>query len=279
MIEGLQSGGQLMTTTEVENFPGFSEGVMGPELMMEMRKQAERFGTEFIQANATRVDLSRRPFEVEAEDEIHRARSVIVSTGASARLLGIPGESDLIGHGVSTCATCDGAFFRDREIGVVGGGDSALEEAGFLTRFGKRVRVFHRRDEFRASKIMQDRALKNDKIEIVWNTVLESVEDEGSGMLRKVVTKNVKTGETGEVALDGLFIAIGHVPNTDLFRDQLECDEEGYLVTHDGAKTNVEGVFACGDVQDRVYRQAITAAGSGCMAAIDCERWLEGLED
>jgi thioredoxin reductase (NADPH) len=279
MIEGLASGGQLMTTTDVENFPGFPEGVQGPQLMMQMKQQAERFGTEFLQADAVRVDLSRRPFEVEAEDEVFHAKSLILSTGARAKLLGIPGETELMGHGVSTCATCDGAFFRDREIGIVGGGDSALEEAGFLTRFGKRVRVFHRRDELRASKIMQDRAMRNEKIEFVWNTVVTEVLDEGSGMVKKVRTKRVDTGEESLVELDGLFVAIGHVPNTSLFRDTLDCDDDGYIRTHDGSKTSVEGVFACGDVQDHVYRQAITAAGSGCMAAIDCERWLESQED
>jgi thioredoxin reductase (NADPH) len=279
VIEGLQSGGQLMTTTEVENFPGFSEGIMGPKLMMEMKDQAVRFGAETVQANVTRVDLGKRPFEVEAEGQTHLAKAVIVSTGAKARLLGIPGESELIGHGVSTCATCDGAFFREKEIGVVGGGDSALEEAMFLTRFGRRVRVFHRRDELRASQIMQDRALANEKIEMCWSTVLTEVLDEGTGMLQKVRTKSTKTGEEGEVELDGLFVAIGHIPNTDIFREQVECDADGYILTHDGTKTSIEGVFACGDVQDRVYRQAITAAGTGCMAAIDCERWLEAEGD
>jgi len=278
VLEGLQSGGQLMTTTEVENFPGFPEGIMGPQLMMAMREQASRFGVKLEQVNVDRVDFSKRPFEVEAEDETHLAKTVIVSTGAKPRMLGIPGESALIGHGVSTCATCDGAFFREKEIGIVGGGDSAMEEALFLTRFGKRVRVFHRRDELRASQIMRDRALAHEKIEIVWNTVLTDVRDEGSGMLRKVGTRDTKTGAEGETELDGLFIAIGHIPTTDLFRDKLDCDDEGYILTHDGTRTSVEGVFACGDVQDRVYRQAITAAGSGCMAALDAERWLETQE-
>jgi thioredoxin reductase (NADPH) len=279
LIQGLQSGGQLMTTTEVENFPGFAEGIMGPKLMMEMKEQAARFGAELVQANVSRVDFSKRPFEVEAEGETHLGRTVIISTGAKARMLGIPGETELIGHGVSTCATCDGAFFRDREIGIVGGGDSALEEALFLTRFGKRVRLFHRRDELRASQIMRERALAHDKIEMCWNTVLTEVLDEGSGLVTKVRTRNTQTDEEGVVDLDGLFIAIGHVPNTELFREQVECDADGYILTHDGTKTSVDGVFACGDVQDRIYRQAITAAGTGCMAAIDCERWLEAHED
>jgi thioredoxin reductase (NADPH) len=279
LFEGLQRGGQLMLTTEVENYPGFPEGVMGPQLMMAMREQAERFGTALVQADVTRLDLAARPFEVEADGEIHRARAVIVSTGAKARLLGIPGERELMGHGVSTCATCDGAFFREKEIGIVGGGDSAIEEAIFLTRFGRRVRVFHRRHELRASKIMQDRALRNERIEMVWNTVLIEVIGDDSGRVRAVRTRNVETGAEAEVQLDGLFVAIGHVPNTEVFRGQLECDADGYILTHRGTRTSVEGVFACGDVQDRVYRQAITAAGTGCMAAIDCERWLESHGD
>ena len=278
VLEGLQSGGQLMTTTDVENFPGFPEWIMGPQLMMAMKEQAARFGAQLQQVNVDRVDFSKRPFEVEAEGETHLAKTVIISTGATPKFLGIPGEKELTGHGVSTCATCDGAFFRDKEIGIVGGGDSAMEEALFLTRFGKRVRVFHRRDELRASQIMADRALAHEKIEMVWNTVLTEILDEGSGVVKKVRTKDTQTGEEGEIELDGLFIAIGHIPTTDLFREQLECDDDGYILTHDGTRTNVEGVFACGDVQDHVYRQAITAAGTGCMAALDAERWLEAQE-
>ena len=275
MIEGLAAGGQLMLTTEVENYPGFAKGIMGPALMKEMRDQAERFGTRFLRVNANRVDLSERPFTIEADGETYRARTVIISTGATARLLGVEGETRLMGHGVSTCATCDGAFFRDKEIVVVGGGDSAMEEAGFLTRFGRRVRVIHRRQELRASKIMQDRVRANAKVELVLDTVVKSVLDGGTGRVTGLVLENVKTGEATETAADALFVAIGHTPTTELFRDQLECDENGYLITHGGAKTSVEGVFACGDVQDHVYRQAVTAAGSGCMAAMDAERWLE----
>ncbi len=274
MIEGLAAGGQLMLTTEVENYPGFANGIMGPALMKEMRDQAERFGTRFLRVNADRVDFSEHPFTVEADGETYRSRTVIISTGATARLIGVPGELELMGRGVSTCATCDGAFFREKEIVVVGGGDSAMEEANFLTRFGKRVRVIHRRAELRASKIMQDRALANPKIEFLYDTVVTEAR-EADGKLGSIVLENVKTGEKTETETDAMFVAIGHTPTTELFREQLECDENGYLITHDGAKTSVDGVFACGDVQDHVYRQAITAAGSGCMAAIDAERWLE----
>lgn len=275
MIEGVAAGGQLMLTTDVENYPGFAEGIMGPALMKEMRDQAERFGTRFVRANADRVDLSEQPFTVEADGETYRGKTIIISTGATARLLGIDGETSLMGHGVSTCATCDGAFFRDKEIVVVGGGDSAMEEATFLTRFGKRVRIVHRRQEFRASKIMVDRATQNPKIELVLDTVVTGVLDGGTGRVTGLVLEDVNTGESRETEADALFIAIGHDPTTELFRDQLECDENGYLITHDGAKTSIEGVFACGDVQDHIYRQAVTAAGSGCMAAMDAERWLE----
>ncbi len=270
---GYQPGGQLMTTTEVENFPGFRHGIMGPDLMAEMRAQAERFGTEMIDKDVERVDLSRRPFRVWVEGEEIAAKSVIVATGAKSKTLGIPGEERLMGHGVSTCATCDGAFFKNRTICVIGGGDSAMEEANFLTRFGSRVYLIHRSETFRASKIMLKRAQDNPKIEFVLNTVIE--EALGDKKLEALTLKNVKTGETRKFPTDAFFIAIGHVPTTEFLGGQLTTDANKYLVAHDGAKTNVEGVFACGDCQDHVYRQAITAAGSGCMAAIDCERWLE----
>jgi len=268
-----QPGGQLMLTTEVENYPGFVDSVMGPELMTAFRAQAERFGTEYITAKVTKVDFSTRPFGVWVGADEYRARAVIVSTGARALMLGLDNEVPLIGHGLSTCATCDGFFFRGHEIAVVGGGDSALEEAIFLTKFAHKVTVIHRRDALRASKIMQERALKNDKIEFLWEHVV--VELLGDAKLTGARLKHVTTGEESVLPVSGLFVAIGHVPNTDLFRGQLDMEATGYLRTHDGTKTNVEGVFACGDVQDHVYRQAVTAAGSGCMAAIDAERWLD----
>ncbi len=270
---GDQPGGQLMLTTEVENFPGFIDGIQGPELMGNFRAQAARFGAEFLTEKVTRVDLSARPFLVEVGDVQFRARSVIVSTGAKSKMLGLPNEISLIGHGVSTCATCDGFFFKGETIAVVGGGDSALEEATFLTKFATKVYVIHRRDQLRASKIMQERAFKNERIEFVWDSV--PVELLGDTMLEGVKIRNVKTGEETVLEIAGLFVAIGHVPNTSLFVDQLDMDENGYLVTTTGSRTNVEGVFAAGDVADHVYRQAITAAGTGCMAAIDAERWLE----
>ena len=273
MFEGYQSGGQLMLTTDVENYPGFANGIMGPDLMIETRKQALRFETEIITKDVERVDFSERPFKVWVEGEEFRAKSVVVATGAQARLLGLESELRLMGHGVSTCATCDGAFFRNKVIGVVGGGDSAMEEANFLTRFGSKVYILHRRDEFRASKIMQQRALNNPKIEVLWNTGV--TECNGTDKLESVSLKDTQTGATRDLQMDALFIAIGHTPTTSLFADFLDTDENGYLITHDGAKTNVSGVFACGDCQDHVYRQAITAAGSGCKAAIDAERWLE----
>lgn len=277
LIEGLEAGGQLMLTTMVENFPGFRDGIMGPELMAEMRAQAERFGAEIIQGDVTAVDLGRRPFTIRTTEQEFRCGALIVATGASARLLGLPSERALIGHGVSTCATCDGYFFRDRPIAVVGGGDSALEEAIFLTKFASHVTVVHRRDALRASKIMQDKALANPKISFAWSSAVAEVKDTGKGEVTAIVLKHTKTGETREIAVDGLFVAIGHTPNTKLLAGQLELDGAGYLVTSQGSRTSVPGVFACGDVQDHVYRQAITAAGSGCMAAIDAERYLESL--
>ena len=269
-----QPGGQLMLTTEVENFPGFPGGVQGPELMEDFRKQAERFGAELVLEKATSVDFDVRPFEVNVHGTVHRARTVIVATGARALMLGLDAEARLIGHGLSTCATCDGFFFRSQQIAVVGGGDSALEEALFLTRFADKVFLVHRRDSLRASKIMQDRAFANPKIEFVWNTVVDDLV--GDTSLQGIDVTDVVTGESRRLDVTGLFVAIGHRPNTDLFAGLLDRDENGYLVTQPGSTaTNVDGVFACGDVQDHIYRQAVTAAGSGCMAAIDAERWLE----
>ncbi|MEL0040729.1 MAG: thioredoxin-disulfide reductase [Ilumatobacter sp.] len=269
-----QPGGQLMLTTEVENFPGFPEGVMGPELMANFRAQAERFGAEFITEKVTRVDFSERPFRVWIGDDEHRAQSVIVSTGARSLMLGLEAEQRLIGHGLSTCATCDGFFFRGHEIAVVGGGDSAIEEATFLTKFADKVTIIHRRDEFRASKIMQQRAFDNPKIDILWNHTVTEIN--GADRVESIEVTDTVTGAVSTMDVTGVFIAIGHRPNTDLFTGVLDMDETGYLETVPGSsRTNIEGVFACGDVQDHTYRQAITAAGSGCMAAIDAERWLE----
>jgi thioredoxin reductase (NADPH) len=273
-----QPGGQLMLTTEVENYPGFVDGIMGPDLMVRFRSQAERFGAEFLTSKVSRVDFSNRPFKVWAPgpkgDEVeYRAQAVIVATGARALMLGLESESRLMGYGVSTCATCDGFFFRGHDIAVVGGGDSALEEANFLTKFADTVNVVHRRKELRASKIMQDRAFKNPKIRWHWDSQVTDVL--GDTKMSGARVRNNVTGEESTLDVTGLFVAIGHIPNTDLFRGQLDMDENGYLVTRDGTYTNIEGVFACGDVQDHIYRQAVTAAGSGCMAAIDVERWLE----
>ncbi|MEO6317736.1 MAG: thioredoxin-disulfide reductase [Acidimicrobiales bacterium] len=276
-----QPGGQLMLTTEVENFPGFPEGIMGPELMVRFREQAARFGADIRTEKVTRVDLSARPFGVwvgppDAAEPTYRARSVIVSTGAQSLMLGLEGEGRLIGHGVSTCATCDGFFFREHEIAVVGGGDSAIEEATFLTKFASKVTLLVRRDQLRASKIMQDRAFGNPKIEVRWNTVVTDIV--GDTKLDHIVVEDVVTGTKSDLPVTGLFVAIGHKPNTDLVKGQLELEDNGYLITGSwggASTTNVEGVFACGDVQDHTYRQAITAAGSGCQAAIDAERWLE----
>ncbi len=276
MIEGEEAGGQLMITTEVENFPGFPKGITGPELVQVMKHQAERFGTRFITRNVSKVDFSQRPFKVWIGKDLHLAEAVIISTGASAKWLGLASERKYTNRGVSACATCDGAFFKGVEVGVVGGGDTAMEEANFLTRFASKVYVIHRRDSFRASKIMVERTLKNPKIEVLYNTeVVEVVGDEKA--MNSVVLKNTVTGATSEKSLQGLFLAIGHKPNTDLFREWLTLDETGYIKTKPGSTyTNIEGVFAAGDVQDHIYRQAITAAGTGCMAAIDAERWLEG---
>jgi thioredoxin reductase (NADPH) len=273
-----QPGGQLMLTTEVENFPGFPTGIMGPELMMNFRSQAERFGARFITEKVTAIDFSARPFRVRVRDTEYLADSVIVSTGARSLMLGLEAEERLIGHGLSTCATCDGFFFRGHEIAVVGGGDSAIEEATFLTKFADKVTLIHRRDEFRASKIMQERAFANPKIEILWNNTVTDIH--GDATLTGIEVTNTVDGTVSTLPVTGLFIAIGHRPNTDLFSGVLDTDETGYLVTEPGStRTNIEGVFACGDVQDHTYRQAITAAGSGCMAAIDAEHWLEAQHD
>ena len=273
-IEGLGAGGQLMNTTDVENYPGFPEGIMGPDLMEKFKAQAERFGTIFVSGDATSVDLGVRPFVTKTDEAEFLSRTVIVATGASPRTLGLPGEEEYAGRGVSYCATCDGFFFREKEIVVVGGGDTAMEEALFLTRFGKRVSVIHRRDELRASKIMADRALANEKIEFVWDSVTEEVIGDGT-KVEKIRVKNVKTGETSERPCAGFFVAIGHVPNSQLFEKKLDMEDSGYLKIGHGAQTNVEGVFIAGDVHDHTYRQAVTAAGYGCRAAIDAERWLE----
>jgi len=275
VIEGHQRGGQLMLTTEVENYPGFVEGVMGPEMMEIFRKQAERFGTRYLTKDVTRVDLRRKPFLVEVGTEKYECRAVILSTGASARLLGLESEKRLMGHGVSTCATCDGAFFRGQELFVVGGGDSAMEESLFLTKFASKVTVVHRRDKLRASKIMQERAFANKKMQWIWESSVDEIlgEKEVSG----IRIKNLKNGEKKEYPCAGVFVAIGHEPNTQLFKGQVELDAKGYIMTREGTKTNIPGVFACGDVQDSKYRQAVTAAGSGCMAAMDAEKYLESL--
>lgn len=275
LSKGGQPGGQLMLTTEVENYPGFPPGIMGPELMELFRKQAARFGTELIVDDVTSVDFSKKPFKVTSGGKDYFAKAVIIATGASANWLGIPSEKALQGYGVSACATCDGFFFKNKEVMVVGGGDSAIEEANFLTKFATKVTLVHRRDKFRASKIMQDRALNNKKIETIWNSEIVEIKDPAAKKVTGVVLKDTVSGKLSEKKTDGVFMAIGHTPNSQIFKGQIELDAKGYIQVHDGSLTNVPGVFACGDVQDFKYRQAITAAGSGCMAALDAERYLE----
>jgi len=275
VVSGHEAGGQLSLTTLVENFPGFPEGINGPDLVENMKKQAQAFGAEYLHGAVTEADFSARPFRIAIEGDWVETRTAIIASGASARWLGLESELKLIGHGVSSCATCDGFFYRDRKIMVVGGGDSAMEEANFLTRFGRQVTVVHRRDEFRASKIMLDRAHHNPKIRFLTNTVVEEIYDVAKGLVSGVRLRNMKTGAVSEEEVDGFFVAIGHIPNTAVFRGQIETDGEGYLISKGGARTSVAGVFHAGDVQDRVYRQAITAAGAGCMAAIEVERYLE----
>lgn len=275
LAKGGQPGGQLMLTTEVENYPGFPKGIMGPEMMQLFREQAARFGTQLLVQDVSSVDFSKRPFKVTSDGKDYFGKSVIVATGASANWLGIPSEKVLQGYGVSACATCDGFFFKGKEVLVVGGGDSAIEEATFLTKFATKVTIVHRRDSFRASKIMQDRAFNNPKIEVIWDSTIEEIKDPTQKKVTAAVLKNLKTGQKTEKKCDGIFMAIGHTPNSELFKGKLDLDPKGYIKVHDGTATNIPGVFACGDVQDYKYRQAITAAGTGCMAALDAERFLE----
>ena len=276
VFEGSQPGGQLTITTDVENFPGFPDGIMCPELMDHMRKQAVRFGATCEYKTVTKTDFSNNPFKIWVNDDEYTADTIIISTGASARLLGLDSEKELMGYGVSACATCDGFFFKEKEVLVVGGGDSAAEEAIFLTKFASKVTIVHRRDEFRASKIMADRVLNNEKIDIMWNSAVEDIHGAKDTGVTGVKIKDTISGDLRDVSCDGIFMAIGHVPNTNIFKGQIDLDEKGYITTQpDTTNTNVSGVFACGDVQDQVYRQAITAAGTGCMSAIDAERWLE----
>lgn len=275
MIEGEEAGGQLMITTDVENYPGFAQGVAGPELILVMRKQAEKFGTKFITKNVTKVDFSKKPLKVWVGQQEYQSHSVIISTGASAKWLGLPTEKQFYNRGVSACATCDGAFFKEQDVAVVGGGDTAMEEAQFLTRFAKKVYVIHRRDSFRASKIMADRTMNNPKIQVIWNTEVTEILGDQKGV-NGLKIRNLENSTESKLDVHGLFVAIGHKPNTELFKGLLDMDETGYLKTKPGTTyTNIEGVFASGDVADPIYRQAVTAAGTGCMAAIDCERWLE----
>ena len=280
LVEGLEAGGQLTLTSLVENFPGFRAGIQGPDLMEEMRQQAAHFGTEFVQGNVSRADLSKRPFTIEMADGRRvTTQTLIIATGASARWLEIGSDRKLAGRGVSTCATCDGYFFRNKPIAVIGGGDSAMEEAIYLARLASKVTVVHRRDSLRASKIMQDKALNNPKIEFIWDSEIAEVKDVSQGAVTGLIVRNLKTGHLTDVPLDGVFIAIGHTPNTGLFKGQIELDEHGYIATHNGTHTSVPGVFAAGDVQDHTYRQAVTAAGTGCMAALDAERYLDGIPE
>lgn len=275
MVIGHEPGGQLSITTEVENFPGFPSGIQGPELVENMKQQAERFGAEYVWGTVESADLSKRPFRINIDGAWEETRTLIIATGASARWLGLPNEQKLIGHGVSSCATCDGPFYKERKIMVVGGGDSAMEEANFLTRFGSEVTLVHRREQFRASKIMLDRARANPKVKFLVNTVVEDVYDANQNLVTGVKLRNIQTGETWEQTVDGFFLAIGHIPNTKAFAGQIDLDPDGYVISKGGARTSVTGVFHAGDVQDRVYKQAITAAGAGCMAAIEAERFLE----
>ncbi|MFL2626810.1 MAG: thioredoxin-disulfide reductase [Dehalococcoidia bacterium] len=279
VIEGIEPGGQLMITTDVENYPGFPKGIQGPELMEEFKAQAERFGAEYIFGEVSSVDFSNRPFTITVDEETtYKSNTVIIATGATAKLLGLESESNLMGRGVSACATCDGFFFQDQEVAVVGGGDTAMEEALFLTRYATNVKIIHRRDELRASKIMQERAVSNSKIEFIWNTEVTDILANENGEVAKLKLHNLSTSDESELDINGLFIAIGHQPNTRIFDGIIDRNENGYIITNNGTKTNIEGIFACGDAQDWIYRQAVTAAGTGCMAAIDAERYLAELE-